>query len=233
MATPVTGASVRVQVNLPENLVVRSMTTEDKEEVAALFAKTFQREPLGAYAGVQISEGRWVAGQALKDPVSFVVEDKTLAGPNRLVAFRTSSILTKAKLEKEKSSEEEPPSPVSAILNRMSEIWELSTTVFETNPNAKVMKFIALGVDDAYEGLGLAKVLLNVSLDKARFTGCEAVVVIASAFATQHLFKNRYEFELKGQVRYADFTMKQGNEEVQPFVNLTEPEFLQVYEKRI
>ncbi|KAF9206497.1 hypothetical protein BGZ59_011629 [Podila verticillata] len=159
----------------PDHLVLRPMTDADKPEVAELFASTFQREPLGAYCGVTVKEGRGVAEASM-------------------------------------------------------DLWLAKTTVFTTNPDAKVMKFIALGVDTRYEGLGLAKELLNKAMDKARETGCTAVMVVASAFATQHLFGKRLGFELMGQVRYSEFLSKDGKK---PFENLHEPEFLQIYEKKL
>lgn len=207
------------------------MTDADKPEVAELFASTFQREPLGAYCGVTVNEGRGVAEASMVDPVSFVVEDPTLAGPKRLIAFRTSSILTKARLSTDKAATaRDDDDPVQEVLGHMKDLWLTKTTVFTTNPDAKVMKFIALGVDARYEGLGLAKELLNLAMGKARETGCTAVMVIASAFATQHLFGKRLGFELMGRVRYSEFQTKDGR---RPFENLHEPEFLEVYEKKL
>ncbi|KAG0039499.1 hypothetical protein BGZ82_008010 [Podila clonocystis] len=215
----------------PDHLVVRLMTQEDKPEVAELFASTFQREPLGAYCGVTVNEGRGVAEASMADPVSFVVEDPTLTGPNRLIAFRTSSILTKARLATDKAATAgDDDDPVQEVLEHMKDLWLEKTTVFTTNPEAKVMKFIALGVDTRYEGLGLAKELLNLAMDKARETGCTAVMVVASAFATQHLFGKRLGFELMGRVRYSEFRTKDGR---RPFENLHEPEFLEVYERKL
>ncbi|KAF9314580.1 hypothetical protein BG003_004062 [Podila horticola] len=215
----------------PDHLVVRLMTDADKPEVAELFASTFQREPLGAYCGVTVNEGRGVAEASMVDPVSFVVEDPTLAGPKRLIAFRTSSILTKARLSTDKAATaRDDDDPVQEVLGHMKDLWLTKTTVFTTNPDAKVMKFIALGVDARYEGLGLAKELLNLAMGKARETGCTAVMVIASAFATQHLFGKRLGFELMGRVRYSEFQTKDGR---RPFENLHEPEFLEVYEKKL
>ncbi|KAF9387311.1 hypothetical protein CPC16_007122 [Podila verticillata] len=215
----------------PDHLVLRPMTDADKPEVAELFASTFQREPLGAYCGVTVKEGRGVAEASMVDPVSFVIEDPTLPGPGRLIAFRTSSILTKALLTTKKpETARDENSPVQQILEHMKDMWLAKTTVFTTNPDAKVMKFIALGVDTRYEGLGLAKELLNKAMDKARETGCTAVMVVASAFATQHLFGKRLGFELMGQVRYSEFLSKDGKK---PFENLHEPEFLQIYEKKL
>ncbi|KAF9954901.1 hypothetical protein BGZ70_010427 [Mortierella alpina] len=173
----------------PDHLVVRPMTAQDKEEVGKLFVATFKREPLGKYQGVRDTEGAAIAEAAMKDPVSFVVEDTTLEGPYRI-----------------------------------------------TKPDAKVMKFIALGVDTRYEGLGLAKTLLNVSMDKARQERCDAVVVVASAFATQHLFRNRLAFEEMGKIRYSEFVWKnpaKGGLEERPFEKLLEPEFLEIFEKRL
>lgn len=207
------------------------MTDADKPEVAELFASTFQREPLGAYCGVTVKEGRGVAEASMVDPVSFVIEDPTLPGPKRLIAFRTSSILTKAGLATEKSATAgNDGDPVQQILGHLKDLWLAKTTVFTTNSDAKVMKFIALGVDARYEGLGLAKELLNKAMDKARETGCSAVMVVASAFATQHLFGKRLGFELMGQVRYSDFRTKDGK---RPFENLHEPEFVEIYEKKL
>ncbi|KAF9912852.1 hypothetical protein EC991_008718 [Linnemannia zychae] len=212
------------------------MTTADKQEVAALFVKTFRREPLGEYHGVQPSEGVEVANASLKDPVSFVVEDTSLPGPHRLIAFRTSCIYTAENLaaKAKKIATEGHGDAVQAILNKTTELWLAKSTVFSNNPSAKVMKFIALGVDTGYEGKGLAKDLLQASMDKAREVGCDAVTVVASAFATQHLFSNRLGFELMGRLRYSDFTwVNDAGKEERPFVNLLEPEFLEVYEKKL
>ncbi|KAG0348751.1 hypothetical protein BG005_011336 [Podila minutissima] len=216
----------------PDHLVARLMTHADKPEVAELFTSTFQREPLGAYCGVTLDEGYSVAEASMVDPVSFVVEDPTLPGSKRLVAFRTSSILTKARLAADKAATagEDDHNPVQEVLGHMKDLWLEKTTVFMTNPEAKVMKFIALGVDTRYEGLGLAKELLNLAMDKARETGCTAVMVVASAFATQHLFGKRLGFELMGRVRYSEFRTNDGR---RPFENLHEPEFLEVYEKKL
>ncbi|KAG0310024.1 hypothetical protein BGZ97_012851 [Linnemannia gamsii] len=213
------------------------MTTSDTQEIARLFEKTFRREPLGAHRGISEGEGDDIAQASVQDPVSFVIEDTTLPGPLRLVAFRTSCILTAEGLAQkaEKIAKEGIDDSVQAILNRMTELWLAKSTVLETNPSAKVMKFMALGVDTDYEGQGLAKDLLNVSMEKAVQVGCDAVTVVASAFATQHLFSKRLGFELMGRVRYSDFTWvnpKTGKEE-RPFESLVEPEFLEVYEKRL
>lgn len=215
------------------------MTVQDQDEVARLFVETFQREPLGASHGVGLDEGREIAKLSVKDPVSFVVEDTSLTGPHRLVAFRTSSLLTAEKLHAKKqpphgqdgSESDDGGDDVQGILSHMTDLWLNKTTVFKDKPNAKVMKFIALGVDSKYEGLGLAKELLNAALNKAKELDCDAVMVVASAFATQHLFRNRLGFEQMGQVRYSEWT--KGKNGRRPFENLHEPEFLEVFEKRL
>ncbi|KAF9955828.1 hypothetical protein BGZ72_003383 [Mortierella alpina] len=213
----------------PDHLVVRPMTVKDKGEVGRLFVATFKREPLGKYQGVADSEGASIAEAAMKDPVSFVVEDTTLEGPHRIVAFRTSCLFAR-------KPNVQHHDPVQAILQHMQDLWLDNTTLFKTKPDAKVMKFIALGVDSRYEGLGLAKTLLNVSMDKAREERCDAVIVVASAFATQHLFRNRLGFEEMGKIRYSEFVWKnpaKGGLEERPFENLLEPEFLEIFEKRL
>ncbi|KAF9184476.1 hypothetical protein BGZ50_003644 [Haplosporangium sp. Z 11] len=223
----------------PDHLVLRPMTADDKEEFAALFSKVFQREPLGQYHGVAPEEGRIIADDATKDPVSFVVEDTTLERPHRLVAFRANRIITKATLaaKQKKVQEEGSIDGVQAILHRMDELWLSNSMVFKMNPEAKVMKFIALGVDEGYEGLGLAKELLDASMEKAKEYKCDAIVVVATAFATQHLFKNRLQFEEMGKVRFTDFVWKktktQGGEEERPFAELLKPEFSIVFEKKL
>ncbi|KAG0265816.1 hypothetical protein BGZ95_003203, partial [Linnemannia exigua] len=52
----------------PDHLVLRPMTPADKQEVAALFEKTFRREPLGEYHGVEPGEGNDIASASVKDP---------------------------------------------------------------------------------------------------------------------------------------------------------------------
>ncbi|KAG0333839.1 hypothetical protein BG004_000675 [Podila humilis] len=257
-ATPTT-KSVR-----PPHLILRSMTKEDEPEVAKLFASTFKREPLGAYCGVTIEEGLQVARSSLKE-ISFVVEDPTLPKDHQLVAFRTSCLLTKSKVEADKQKREQQQQrqqqqqekkkkngsdkdgdddddgdAVQQVLGHMMDLWSHNTTAFDNDSKdeeeVKVMKFIALGVDDRYEGMGLAKELLNKAMEKAKETKVAAVVVIASAFATQHLFSKRLGFELMGRVRYADFEISEeggGGGIRRPFANLHEPEFLEVYEKKL
>ena len=214
------------------------MTAQDQDEVARLFVETFRREPLGAYHGVELPEGREIAKLAIKDPVSFVVEDTSLTGPQSLIAFRTSCLLSAEKLHAKKQpphgqdgSESEDGDDVQGILDHMTDLWLNKTTVFKDKPEARVMKFVALGVDSKYEGLGLAKELLNAAMNKAKELGCDAVVVVASAFATQHLFRNRLGFEQMGQVRYSEWTKVNGGR--RPFENLHEPEFLEIFEKRL
>ncbi|KAK5816378.1 hypothetical protein F5H01DRAFT_320422 [Linnemannia elongata] len=221
----------------PEHLVLRPMTTADTQEVGLLFEKTFRREPLGEYHGVEPGEGTSVAQASVQDPVSFVIEDTTLPGPSRLIAFRTSCILSAEGLqaEKDKIAKQGHGDAIQAILNRMTELWLAKSTVFEKHPRAKVMKFIALGVDTEHEGKGLAKELLKASMEKAKEVGCDAVTVVASAFATQHLFGNRLGFELMGRVRYSEFSWinEETGKEERPFENLVNPEFLEVYEKKL
>ncbi|KAG0323678.1 hypothetical protein BGZ99_002618 [Dissophora globulifera] len=221
----------------PDHLVLRLMTADDKDGVAALFTETFEREPLGEYHGVGVSEGQAIAQASIEDPVSFVVEDTALEGPHRLIAFRTSCIYTAAKLDmNQKKIQEEggASDAVQAILNRMQDLWLKKTAVFESNPEARIMKFIALGVDLRYEGMGLAKELLNAAMDKAKEMRCDAVIVVASAFATQHLFRNRLGFQEMARLRYADFTWtnKNGIKE-RPFEKLVEPEFLLSFEMKL
>ncbi|KAF9353938.1 hypothetical protein BGX26_008297 [Mortierella sp. AD094] len=222
----------------PDHLLLRLMTVEDKAEVAALFVDTFKREPLGEYHGVADGEGVGIAEASVVHPVSFVVEDTSLEGPHRLIAFRTSCIYTAAKLaaERKKNQEGGPPGAVQAILDRMQDLWLEKSTIFKSNPDAKVMKFIALGVNSRYEGLGLAKELLNAAMSKAIEMKCDAVLVVASAFATQHLFRNRLGFEEISRLRYSDFTWnnkEKGGVEEKPFENLLQPEFLIVFEKKL
>ncbi|KAG0203078.1 hypothetical protein BGX28_004542 [Mortierella sp. GBA30] len=219
----------------PAHLVVRPMTVEDKEEVAQLFVRTFRREPLGEYCGVEDSEGRSIAEAAMKDPVSFVVEDTNLDGPHRIIAFRTSCLFSPDQ-DYGHEEKETMTSPIQAVLQHMQDLWLAKSTIFKTKRDAKVMKFIALGVDSRYEGLGLAKELLNRSMERAKELNCDAVTVVASAFATQHLFRNRLAFEEMGTIRYSDFVWKnpaKGGIEERPFENLHEPEFLEVFEKRV
>ncbi|KAG0004318.1 hypothetical protein BGZ65_000583 [Modicella reniformis] len=233
-----TSASVSSKV-LPDPLILRLMTLSDCDEVAALFTETFKREPLSNCCGVPPEEGKAIASRSIQDPVSFVVEDTSLEGARRLVAFRTSNILTAQPIaeNQKKVQEEGHSSAVQAILDHTTDLWMAKTTVFKSNPEAKVMKFIALGVDENYEGRGLAKALLNAAMDKARETKCDAVIVVASAFATQHLFKNRLGFEEMGKVRYSDFKwinrQKGDGVEERPFPNLHEPEFLLKFEKKL
>ncbi|KAF9433952.1 hypothetical protein BGZ76_008762 [Entomortierella beljakovae] len=233
---PVSSATtIAAKPTRPDHLQLRLMTDNDKAEVARLFCETFRREPLGEYNGVKDDEAKSVASISVDDPVSFVVED-TLS--HRLVAFRTSCIYTAAKIaaSQKKNYEEGPSDSVQAILNKMQGLWVERTTIFKSKPDAKVMKFIALGVDSKYEGLGLAKELLNAALSKSKELKCDAVMVVASAFATQHLFKNRLGFEEIARVRYSDFTWinkEKGGVEEKPFENLHEPEFLMIFEKKL
>ncbi|KAF8929785.1 hypothetical protein EDD21DRAFT_354001 [Dissophora ornata] len=222
----------------PDHLVLRLMTAEDKEEVARLFTETFKREPLGEYHGLEPSVGRHIAEASVLDPVSFVVEDTSLEGPHRLIAFRTSYIGNAAMLaaKQKKAGEGGEQDAVQAILNHMEGLWLEKTTVFKSNPDAKVMKFIALGVDSRYEGHGLAKELLNAAMNKAVEMKCDAVAVLASAFATQHLFSSRLGFEEMGRVRYSDFTWinkRNGGVVERPFEKLYQPEFFMAFEKKL
>ncbi|KAI1292573.1 hypothetical protein EDD11_008716 [Mortierella claussenii] len=211
------------------------MTVQDKEQVAALFVETFKREPLGEFCGVDPKEGANIAEISVRDPVSFVVEDTSLPPSHRIIAFRTSCLLDgdKIAINTRKAKEKGFSDPVQAVLNYMQELWFSKTTVLQINPSARVMKFIALGVDSKYEGMGLAKELLNAAMNKARELECDAVIVVASAFATQHLFQNRLGFEEIGRIRYADFTWSNNGVEKRPFEKLTQPEFLIVFEKKL
>ncbi|KAF9918929.1 hypothetical protein BX616_004201 [Lobosporangium transversale] len=235
--SPPTPASPSVtKTTRPDHLVLRLMTEKDKEEVSSLFIETFKREPLGANKGVRQSEGDAIAAASVENPVSFVIEDTSLPGPNRLVAFRTSCILTAEKIaaKRKKIEKEGSEDCVQAILDHMLELWFANTTVFKDNPSAKVMKFMALGVSTGYEGFGLAKELLSVAMDNAREIGCDAVMVVASAFATQHLFQNRLGFEEKARVRYTDFVWKnKDGVEERSFEKLEQPEFLIAFEKKL
>ncbi|KAF9902290.1 hypothetical protein EC991_005057 [Linnemannia zychae] len=222
---------------LPDHLVLRLMTEQDQYEVAKLFASTFKREPMCAYLcrGVEDELSMGIAKGAIRDPVSHVVEDNTLPETENMVGFLAAYLLTLSQIQALKQKRElvgEPEDDVQGILNHMIDIWVDKTTLFKEKPEAKVLVIDAAGVDDRYGGYGLGQMLLSASMSKAREVRCDAVITIATAFASQHVFKNNWHFEPMAQVRYADWTRVDGNSR-RPFENLHKPEFLVLFEKKV
>ncbi|KAF9425848.1 hypothetical protein BGZ76_003051 [Entomortierella beljakovae] len=222
----------------PSHLIVRSMTVEDKAEVTNLINKVFKREPLCAYHGMDEALGAIIAESAVVDPVSFVVEDTSIEGPNRLVAFRASAIHQGYEpfYQPEEGQPDVPANPVIAILDSLYRIWRDASPALKRDPKAKMMYFLALGVEEDYEGKGLAKDLLEASLNKAMEYKCYAVNVCASAYATQHLFANRFGFKEMGREHTSEFRWRNpnnGDAEEKPFENLHQPEFTIVFEKKL
>ncbi|KAG0229402.1 hypothetical protein BGW42_001608 [Actinomortierella wolfii] len=219
----------------PQELSFRTMIPEDHNQVSALFVKVFQREPLGFHMGVQDHEGEAIATDSLKTPVSFVVTDSRRPKGRDIIAFQGNKLIDRTYLEA--LSKKAPPTyPVEAILDHLIVTWYRQTDIFKNKPDAKIMYYLAVAVDEEYEGLGLAKELLERSMTLTKSLDCDAVVVIASAFATQHLFANRLNFDRMVRMRYEDFEMWTDDVEGErkfPFLGLREPEFIEVYEKKL
>ncbi|KAF9159992.1 hypothetical protein DFQ26_005986 [Actinomortierella ambigua] len=180
-------------------------------------------------------EGDEIATSSLKDPVSIVVTDSRRPEGREIVAFQGNKIIDRHYMEK---LTRKPPStcPVDAILDHMVVAWNAQTSIFKNNPNAKVMYYLAVAVEEEYEGMGLAKELLDRSMTIAKEQGCDAIVVLATAFATQHLFANRLGFDRIVQLRYEDFEMWTDSIEGErkfPFLGLAQPEFIEAYETMV
>ncbi|KAF9979024.1 hypothetical protein BGZ73_007125 [Actinomortierella ambigua] len=230
MAT--TATTKPVERARPKELFIRPMVAADLEQVSAQFVKAFLREPLGGWMGVTKTEGDYIASAAIPDSVSYVVVDPRRPKGADIIAFRASKLLYKAEMEEIAAT---PPTdhPVPSILDHLMLTWYKESAIFRENPNAKILKFMALGVNDEYEGMGLAKELLQVSLQRAKELHCDGVMVIASAFATQHLFANRLHFDLVTQLRYEDYEFHSSNgERTHPFQGL-QPEVVKVFEKKL
>ncbi|KAG0258675.1 hypothetical protein DFQ27_004508 [Actinomortierella ambigua] len=207
------------------------MVAADLDQVSAQFVKAFLREPLGGWMGVTKTEGDYIASTAIPDKVSFVVVDTRRPKGADIIAFRASKLLYRAEMEEIAAT---PPTdhPVPAILDHLMLTWYKESAIFKKNPNAKILKFMALGVNDEYEGMGLAKELLQASMEKAKELQCDGVMVIATAFATQHLFANRLHFDRVTQLRYEDYEFCGNGGRTYPFQGL-QPEIVQVFEKKL
>ncbi|KAG0321245.1 hypothetical protein BG000_003313 [Podila horticola] len=238
----------------PKELILRPMTEADKEQVVDQYMSTFRREPMGKVLGLVRSRGEYVVMMSLQDPVSYVIEDPRRPAGSEIIAFRASKLVTAVEVESFISKSKinagtgvtTSPSPREAIVDHVLASWYLKTTIFKDKLGAKVLFFLALGCDEDYEGMGLAKELLQVSMDKARELQCDAAMVIATAMATQHLYCARFGFDRVVQVQYRTFEMPtsaaaatdeesgSGDEERTffPFKDIMEPPFIEVYEKK-
>ncbi|KAG0039946.1 hypothetical protein BGZ82_006059 [Podila clonocystis] len=241
----------------PKELILRPRTEADKEQVVDQYMSTFRREPMGKLLGLVRSRGEYVMGMSLQDPVSYVIEDPRRPAGSEIIAFRASKLVTaveveyfinKSKITAAGTSSTTSPSPREAIVDHVLASWYRKTTIFKDKLGAKVMFFLALGCDENYEGMGLAKELLQVSMDRAREMQCDAAMVIATATATQHLYCTRFGFDRVVQVQYNTFEMPtaaaaaaadvesgSGDDERTffPFKDITEPPFIEVYEKKL
>ncbi|KAG0232179.1 hypothetical protein BGW41_001937 [Actinomortierella wolfii] len=214
-------------IPISQDLVLRVMVHEDHDEFVAIFNKVFPREPLGKFFGVHPSEGPELAKAALQDPISYVIEDRRKPKGQQIVAFGNSKVVTKPYLEKLKASPA-VTEPVEAILNHALLSWYERTTVFDKNPEARVMKFMTLGVDDGYGGQKLGTKILEQTMKTADAHKFDAVIVTATALETQHLFGNRLGFSRIVHLRYADFELVVDGRRVS---YPSDPEYLDVYEK--
>ncbi|KAF9979023.1 hypothetical protein BGZ73_007124 [Actinomortierella ambigua] len=220
MAPPTASSPVASKKQRPEELSFRTMIDSDYKQVSKLFVK---------------DEGDEIATNSLKDPISIVVTDSRRPKDQEIVAFQGNKLVNRHYLE-ELTKKPPPTCPVEAILDHVIVAWYSQTNIFKIKPDAKVMYYLAVAVDEEYEGLGLARELLERSMNISQELECDAVVVIASAFATQHLFANRLGFDRILQLRYEEFEMWTDGVEGErkfPFLGLTQPEFIEVYEKKL
>ncbi|KAF9979022.1 hypothetical protein BGZ73_007123 [Actinomortierella ambigua] len=221
-------------IAISQDLELRLMVPEDHDEFVAIFNRVFPREPLGQFFGIHPTEGPELAEAAVRDPISFVVVDRRKPTGQQIVAFGNSKVVTKPFLDALKAKQADPATaatePVQAILDHALLSWYKTTTVFDRHPQARIMKFMTLGVDEGYGGQKLGTKLLEHTMATAAAHGFEAVIVTATALETQHLFGNRLAFERKVHLRYADFELVVDGVKV---AYPSEPEYLDVYEKQL
>jgi GNAT superfamily N-acetyltransferase len=221
---------------LPKNYHIRIIRQEDVEQVANIFYETFPKyEPCCKVTGV-IPKERCIeiAQSSLSDGISLVMEDLNIAdSKNRIVGCRLAH-----NFEPKTITAEEEQHPIGGLINILQRQWmDLRTDLVLTEeesvnrhkPITKIFYFRILVIKQEYHDKGLAKELLNAALELAKFRGYDIVIAVVTATKTQHLFKNRLNFNLTGRLRYKDFLWK-GKK---PYESITDPEYAEFYEKNL
>ncbi len=84
---------------------------------------------------------------------------------------------------------------------------ELASEVSQLIPEAlQILKFNAVHVDQNYRRLGIAKRLVDLSLEHAKSAGFDYVIATATSYKTQAMFEKIGFLTLK-EVKYADYTV--------------------------
>lgn len=208
-----------------KDVVIRNMSEEDVSSVIYLAAKVFAtKEPMCRHLNIAIEEMVPFCREFVAEvvPFSCVAEDKSTS---KMVGFRLCDPVKDD--GDDAMALDGKMRIVFAVLNELEKRWLQQSS--DSKTTGKTLKLLMMGVEEEYEGLGLATRMVSFTLERAKDSGFKKVVVQASAAATQHIFIQKYGFKQISAIKYADFEY----EGCRPFETLQVPSTCVILEKEL
>jgi len=199
---------------------ISSMTADDVEEVANLFAEIFRREPMTNH----LQDFEWVKCRSLVDHClgySLVYRDPSQPKGKNIIAFSLCH-----PFETDDKLGNVLPHAMAETLTLVTDPWVVSTGLSPSELNSTYFYWFALGTKDGYEGKGIGYALARASVSYAKKRGYKKMVVHASAHPT-HVICQKLGFQKRTEIKY-DSIMVDGK---RPFKGLVEPETCSLWDK--
>jgi len=185
-----------------------------------------QKEPLGAYLGITPEEmsvyTRAFFPSQIDPQLSLVAVD-----------VETEDVVG-VTISEDFYCQKEPP-PIPGLSPKLSRVFALLETLGDrfrerhrVSPG-HYFHLMMIAVRDTHQGRGIGHTMSKMSFQLAKERGFAYAVAEATGSISQHILRNKYDFQVLNEITYADF--RYGGE--RPFLNLVDPPSIQLVRKNL
>jgi len=189
---------------------------EQENEILEFLLKFFREdEPISRSIKMSRDDGytlfKDLVKEGLQSPVSFVCLNET----GEVIGCRLNSVVDLKNKTPEHEYDVQPNPNYTAVSQKIERFLdEICKDLHSFIPDCKkYMKFLMVSVHPKYQRRGIAKKLIELSMDMAKNSDCDYIVVAATAFNSQQLFK-KLQFDTLRTIDHKDFL-----EDQQPVFN--------------
>lgn len=188
-----------------EDLKFEIAKKEQLDEILEFLLDSFRKdEPISRAVGMTREDGYQIikdlVEEGLAGPVSFVCTNEE----NQIVGVRLNAVIDmKDKKFKSEPAPEKQYTDVARTIDSFLDVIceDLPQLLPDCN---KLLKFIIVSVHPNYQRRGIARKLVELSMDKGKELGCEYVSTAATAINSQKMFE-KLQFKTLRIIEHKDF----------------------------
>lgn len=199
-----------------DNIRIEIAQPQQKQAIVEYLLEYFRiDEPIGRAVNMTKDEARpffnELVGEGLKEPISFLA----LNEKDEIVGCRLNEIVDLHAADKNHHASDSGnlPYSVKAIANFL-DILTKDVEKLLPPDTKRIMKFIAVSVHPAYRRRGIAKELIERSMQLAIDRQCDYVCVAASAKGSQQLFDKKLGYQLLRTIPHSEYRDPATNQQI-------------------